>query len=75
MIPARCEYQLRADWDLNPGLWSLSFATKVNLGVSMSIQRALRHGGEGEDVSHNIGASTARIYKLLWDGEYSLFLN
>ncbi len=75
MIPARCEYQLRADWDMNPGRWSLSFATKVNLGVSMSIQRALRRGGEGEDVSHNIGGSTARIYKLLWDGEYSLFLN
>ena len=46
MMAARCEYQVRADWDLNPGLWSLAFASKVNLGLSMSIQRALRRGGQ-----------------------------
>ena len=30
MMAARCEYQFRADWDLNPGFLSLSFTTKVN---------------------------------------------
>ena len=49
MVPARCEYQMRADWGVVPGIWSLYFATKVNLGVSMSMQRVLRRGGEVED--------------------------
>ena len=70
MMAARCEYQIRADWDLNPGLWSLSFASKVNLGLSMSIKRALRRGAQAEDKDEDIGAATVRIYKLLWDGEY-----
>ena len=29
-MAARCEYQFRPDWDLNPGFLCLSFATKVN---------------------------------------------
>ena len=70
MMAARCEYQIRADWDLNPGLLSLSFASKVNLGLSMSIQRALRRGAQAHDKDEDIGAATVRIYKLLWDGEY-----
>ena len=70
MMAARCEYQIRADWDLNPGLWSLAFASKVNLGLSMSIQRALRRGAQAHETDADIGAVTVRIYKLLWDGEY-----
>ena len=46
MMACRCEAQIRQDWDFSPGLRSLSFATKVNQGVSMSIQRALSRGSE-----------------------------
>ena len=49
MIPARCEYQMRADWDIVPGIWSLAFATKVNLGAAMSLQRALRRSSDGQE--------------------------
>ena len=40
MMASRCEAQIRQYWELSPGLRSLSFATKVNQGVSMSINRA-----------------------------------
>ena len=70
MIAARCEYQFRADWDLNPGLLSLSFATKVNQGMSMSIQRALRKGAHSIEDDLKAGEAAARIYTLLWKGEY-----
>ena len=70
MMAARCEYQFRADWDLSPGLFSLSFATKVNLGMSMSIQRALRRGAHSAEEDMKAGAAAARIYTLLWEGEY-----
>ena len=49
---------------------SLAFASKVNLGQSMSIQRALRRGAQGPMDDADIGAATVRIYKLLWEGEY-----
>ena len=45
MMACRCEAQIRQDLDFSPGLRSLSFATKVNQGVSLSIKRALRRGG------------------------------
>ena len=48
MMAERVESNIRWDWDLNPGLWSLAFASKVNLGVAMSIQRCLRCGGDNE---------------------------
>ena len=70
MMAARCEYQFRADWDLNPGLLSLSFATKVNQGMSMSIQRALRRGAHSIEEDLKAGEAAARIYTLLWKGEY-----
>ena len=70
MMAARCEYQIRADWDMNLGLWSLYFASKVNLGLSVSIQRALRRGAQAQETDQDIGAATVRIHKLLWDGEY-----
>ncbi len=71
MMASRCEYQIRADWDFNPGLFSQAFASKVNLGQSMSIQRALRRGAHGPEADPEIGAATVRIYKLLWEGEYT----
>ena len=70
MMAARCEYQIRADWDPNPGLFSFAFVSKVNLSQSMSIQRALRRGAQGPDADADIGAAIVRIYKLLWEGEY-----
>ena len=70
LMVACCEYQFRADWDFNPGVFSLSFATKVNQGVSMSINRALRRGQHDELSDRDIGAAAARIYNLLWEGEY-----
>ena len=63
---------MRFDWDLLPGMYSLSFMTKVNLGMSMSLQRALRKGGEGEAMKNerSIGAVAARVLHSLIHGEY-----
>ena len=36
----------------------------------MSIKRALRRGGESSSSAQEIGESAARIYKLLWEGQY-----
>ena len=70
MMAERVEANIRWDWDLNPSLWSLSFASKVNLGVSMSIKRCLRRSGEAENANEKgIGEATANIYRLLQDGE------
>jgi hypothetical protein len=70
MLASRCEYQIRADWDLNPGLFSLSFASKVNLGLSLSLNRALRAGGESEQTDEDVGKAMVRLYDLVWHGEY-----
>ena len=65
MLPSRVESQIRWDWDLVPATWSLWFATKVNLGVSLSINRVLK-AGEAEERNENaIGAATAKLYDLL----------
>ena len=69
MISCRCEAQLRLDWKLVPGLGSLDFASNVNLGVSMSIKRAVRRTAADSLKDEEIGKATANIYKLLWDGE------
>ena len=68
----RCEAQIRLDWDFLPGVRSLAFATKVNTGMTMSIARALRRSTDQEigRSAQDIGASAARIYKLLWEGEF-----
>ena len=39
MLPARVEAQIRWDWDLIPAVWSLWFATQVNLGASLAVRR------------------------------------
>ena len=61
MMASRCEYQLRADWDFNPGLISLAFASRVNLSQSMAIKRALRRGAVEENSDGSIGAAAQRI--------------
>ena len=61
MMSDRVEANIRWDWDLNPALWSLSFASKVNLGVSMSIKRCLRRSDESEHANEKkIGEVTLR---------------
>ena len=70
MLPSRVESQMRWDWDLVPATWSLWFATKVNLGVSLSMQRVLRAGEAEERNEKGIGAAAAKIYDLLWKGSY-----
>ena len=61
MLSDRVEANVRWDWDLNPALWSLSFASKVNLGVSMSIKRCLRRSDESEQANEKkIGEVTLR---------------
>eukprot|EP00959_Pyramimonas_sp_CCMP1952_P272282 5692772-Pyramimonas_sp.AAC.1 len=68
MMASRCEGQIRQDWDFSPGLRSLSFVTKVNLGVSMSISRALRRGGASEGSDQKMGAAVQRVCELLHTG-------
>ena len=70
MMASRCEYQIRTDWDLQPGLFSLAFASRVNLGQPMAIRRALRRGAGEEDTDASIGEAAKRIYRLLHEGEY-----
>jgi hypothetical protein len=70
MMACRVEAQIRQDWDFGPGVHSLSFATKVNQGISMSINRVLRRRGEALTSGPDIGRSVSRIYALLWEGEY-----
>ena len=36
LMASRCESQMRFDWDFNPGVSSLAFASKVNLSVTLS---------------------------------------
>jgi len=69
-MASRVEYQIRADWDFQPGLFSLAFASRVNLGQPMAIKRALRRGAGEEETDESIGQAAIRIYNLLHTGEY-----
>ena len=69
MMAARCEYQIRADWDFNPGVFSLAFASKVNLCQSMGIRRALRGGAGEKSQNAKAGASLVDLYEKIWCGE------
>ena len=69
-MPRSAEAQCLWDWQFIPGIQSLSFVTKVNFAPSLSIERLLRRGGEKVAKEDSIGAAAAKIYKLLWDGEY-----
>ena len=70
LMASRCESQIRFDWEFLPGIMSLNFASKVNLGMSLSINRALRRGAGAERLDEDIGKAAARIYELLMTGEY-----
>ena len=41
MMARRVEAQVRWDWDLLPGLQSLSFASRVNQSVGISLSKSL----------------------------------
>ena len=72
MCARRVEAQFRWDSDLNPGLWSLAFAGKVNLGLSMAYTKSLKRLQylAEDDQQLGVGEAAARIYHLLWHGEY-----
>jgi hypothetical protein len=71
MTASRVEYNIRSDWDLLPGMWTLNFASKVNTMVSMSMQRCLRRGTGPADrlTDRAISLATERLYTMLWKGE------
>ena len=71
MNASRVEYNIRADWDLLPALWSLNFSSQVNTMLGMSIRRCLSRGAASEAhiTDRSISLATARIYKMLWEGE------
>ena len=71
MMSQRCEAQVRWDWDLNPALQSLSFASKVNLGMGMSLKRALFNLDSPDcNTDLQIGQAAKRIFDFLADGFY-----
>ena len=45
----------------------------MNLGVSMSIKRALRRGEAGEQGEDKVGVAVTRILELLWHGQYEAY--
>ena len=54
MCARRVEAQFRWDADLNPGIWSLAFASKVNLALSMGYsktQKRLQYMAEDDQGS------------------------
>ena len=69
MLPMRCEAQVRFDWDLLPGVYSLCFMTQVNHGMSMSRQRALRKGEDGDRVGDERSIGKTATATLI-HGEY-----
>ena len=71
MTASRVEYNIRSDWDLLPGMWTLNFASQVNTMVSLSLQRCLQRGAGMQDriTDRDISLATERIYNMLWQGE------
>ena len=72
MCARRVEAQFRWDSDLNPGLWTLAFASKVNLSLSMAYTKSLKrlqYSAEDEQ-ELGVGEAAQRVYHLLWHGEY-----
>ena len=72
MLPRRVEAQLRLDLHLNPAVWSLCFATRVNTGQSLAIRRCLRRNDtDGQDEA-SIGKAARAICTQLREGKYVL---
>ena len=70
MMARRSEAQIRWDWDLNPGLQSLSFASKVNLSSGIGLRKGVRQLKEANDDPEDseVGQALKRLYQLLEEG-------
>ena len=62
MATSKCLAQIRWDWDLVPGAWSLHFASEVNTGLSLSLKRAMKRGGADDVTDANLQQHTINIY-------------
>ena len=71
MCARRVEAQFRWDSDLNPGLWSLAFASKVNKCLSMAYTKQINRLEylAADEKELGVGEAAQRIYRLLWEGE------
>ena len=67
MCARRVEAQFRWDSDLNPGMWSLAFASKVNLGLSLAYTKSLKRLQylADDETELGVGEAAKRIYDLL----------
>ena len=72
MLAKRVEAQVRWDWDLVPGLHTLSFASKVNQSVGIGLARGLKRLEDANEEASDthIGLAMKRLYELLYTGEY-----
>ena len=65
MTVARVESQFRLDWDLLPALYSLNFASEVNLSTSLAIKRCLKRGNYNPEEHVDVGKAAMKIYRIL----------
>ena len=70
MMACNCCSQIRWDWDIIPGAWSLHFASEVNTSMTVGLKRALRRGGADDVTNAKLEQSLHNIYRKLHDGEY-----
>ena len=72
MMARRSESQIGWDWDLNPGLQSLTFASQTNQGMGISFKKGLRklQDAAKDPQDTDIGLAMKRLYALLEVGEY-----
>ena len=72
MLGKRVEAQIRWDWDLNPGLHSLDFASKVNTSLAVGHRKGMQKLEEASKSPEDsrIGLAMTKLYALLQAGEY-----
>ena len=72
MMGRRVEAQIRWDWDLNPGLFSLHFASQVNTSQEIAYRKAVQRLEDGHRNPEDNAAGTAmkKLYGLWEPGEY-----
>ena len=70
MMAWNCLTQVRWDWDLIPGAWSVHFASQVNTSVSLGLTRTMRRCGLDKVTDADLQEALKGICLLLRDGEY-----
>jgi len=70
MMGLRAEAQIRWDWDLNPGLWSLHFASQVNLSQGIAFRRVIHkledgHKNPEDNVDVNLPEGLLEVLDIL----------